>query len=84
MVRAALVGNLSEAAMRQDGHFGLHVPEGVPDVPADVLHAKRTWQDGKAYDEAARQVAKRFEVNFKQFEGHVGPDIKAAGIYAAA
>ena len=84
MVRAALDGNLSDAAMRQDGHFGLHVPDGVPDVPTDVLHAKRTWTDGKAYDEAARQVAKRFEVNFQQFEGHVGADIKAAGIYAAA
>jgi len=84
MVRAALDGNLAEASMRQDGHFGLHVPEGVPDVPTDVLHAKRTWTDGKAYDEAARQVAKRFEVNFQQFEGHVGADIKAAGIYAAA
>ncbi|MDB5359140.1 MAG: pckA [Rhodospirillales bacterium] len=84
MVRAALDGNLAEQSMQRDGHFGLHVPDGVPDVPTDVLHAKRTWTDGKAYDEAARQVAKRFEVNFQQFEGHVGADIKAAGIYAAA
>ena len=84
MVRAALDGNLAEQSMQRDGHFGLHVPDGVPDVPTDVLHAKRTWTDGKAYDEAARQVAKRFEVNFQQFEGHVDADIKAAGIYAAA
>jgi len=84
MVRAALDGNLSDAAMRQDGHFGLHVPEGCPDVPTEVLHAKRTWSDGKAYDEAARQVAKRFEVNFQQFEPHVGAEIKAAGIYVGA
>ena len=84
MVRAALDGNLAEQSMQRDGHFGLHVPEGVPDVPTDVLHAKRTWTDGQAYDEAARQVAKRFEVNFQQFEGHVDADIKAAGIYAAA
>jgi len=84
MVRAALDGNLAEQSMQRDGHFGLHVPEGVPDVPTDVLHAKRTWTDGQAYDEAARQVAKRFEVNFRQFEAHVDADIKAAGIYAAA
>ena len=84
MVRAALDGNLSDAAMQKDGHFGLHVPEGCPDVPTDVLHAKRTWTDGKAYDQAAREVAKRFEVNFQQFEPHVGAEIKAAGIYTAA
>ena len=84
MVRAALDGTLAQVPMRQDGHFGLAIPETCPNVPGDVLNAKKTWSNGSAYDEAARDVAKRFEGNFRQFEPFVGEDIKQAGIRTAA
>jgi phosphoenolpyruvate carboxykinase (ATP) len=84
MVRAALEGKLEQVTLRPDGHFGLHVPELCPDVPTEVLNAKDTWSDGKAYIEAAQNVARRFEGNFQKFEAYVGNDIKAAGIHAAA
>ncbi|HVJ51061.1 MAG TPA: phosphoenolpyruvate carboxykinase [Aliidongia sp.] len=84
MVRAALDGRLAEVAMRPDGHFGLSIPEQCPDVPAEVLNARKTWKDAKAYDAAAQGLTKRFENNFKQFEGLVDPTVKAAGIHAAA
>jgi len=54
------------------------------DVPGEVLNPKNTWKDKKAYDSAARDVAKRFEVNFQQFEGHVDGKVKQAAIHAAA
>ena len=53
-------------------------------MPADVLNPRNTWSDRKAYDETAREVAKRFEGNFKQFEPYVGHDVKASAIRAAA
>jgi phosphoenolpyruvate carboxykinase (ATP) len=84
MVRAALDGKLAEVAMSRDDHFGLNIPAQCPDVPSEVLDARRTWADPSAYDEAARGVAKRFEGNFRQFEPYVDQGIKAAGIYAAA
>jgi phosphoenolpyruvate carboxykinase (ATP) len=40
--------------------------------------------DKKAYDQAALNVAKRFETNFKQFEPHVDDRVKSAAIHAAA
>ncbi|MGH7075684.1 MAG: phosphoenolpyruvate carboxykinase [Stellaceae bacterium] len=84
MVRAALAGKLKEVPLRKEPFFGLHVPETVPEVPSDVLTARNTWANKQAYDQTARDLTKRFEMNFKEFEEYVGPDVKEAGIYAAA
>ncbi len=84
MVRAALDGRLAKIATRPDPNFGMYVPDSCPDVPADVLNPKTTWNDKGAYDKAARDVAQRFEENFKQFESHVDDKVKAAAVRAAA
>ena len=67
----------------EDPNFGLLIPDQVPEVPADVLRPRETWQDGSAYDTVASDLRGMFENNFKQFEGHVSEDVKKAGIYAA-
>ncbi|MBM3488540.1 MAG: phosphoenolpyruvate carboxykinase [Alphaproteobacteria bacterium] len=84
MVRAALAGKLGSIAAAPDPNFGLIVPQAVPDVPADVLNPRNTWKDKKGYDETARDLAKRFEANFKQFESHVDEKVKQAAIRPAA
>jgi phosphoenolpyruvate carboxykinase (ATP) len=84
LVRAALAGTLKQAPARQEGYFGLYVPEQCGEVPAEVLDARNTWSDKAAYDETARELTRRFESNFKKFEPYVGNDVKAAGIHAAA
>ena len=84
MVRAALDGRLAEVATVRDPMFGLNVPSVCPDVPADVLQPRGAWADKAAYDTTAREVTRRFESNFKQFEGLVSDQVKAAGIHAAA
>ncbi len=53
-------------------------------MPPSVLDPRSTWSDKAAYDSTAREVAKRFEGNFKQFESYVGNDVKGAAIRAAA
>ena len=84
MVRAVLDGRLGEAATRRHPDFGLLVPEDCPGVPRAVLDPKSTWSDKGAYDETARELTKRFEANFKQFEPYVDDAVKGAGIKAAA
>ncbi len=84
MVRAALSGGLTDVPTLQHPQFGLLVPEACPEVPEGVLDPRTTWQDKKAYDQTARELTKRFETNFKQFEAYVGDEVKAAGIYHAA
>ncbi len=84
MIRAILDGKLAGTSVSPDPNFGLFVPSACPDVPANVLDPKSTWQDKSAYDVAAREVAQRFEKNFVQFEPYVADPVKAAAIRAAA
>jgi len=84
MIRSALDGSLAQVASTIDPNFGLAVPQTCADVPGNVLNPKDSWQDKKAYDSAARDVAQRFESNFRQFEGHVGGEVNKAAIRAAA
>jgi len=84
MVRAALDGKLAQAPMQREPHFGLMVPTSCPEVPGDVLLPRKTWRDPGAYDEAARDVARRFDANFRQFEPFVDERVKAAAIRPAA
>jgi len=84
MVRAALDGKLASVGVAPDPNFGLLIPENCPDVPVEVLKPRNTWSDKKAYDATAQDLAKQFEVNFKQFEAAVGDEVNKAGIHAAA
>ncbi|MFO1190167.1 MAG: phosphoenolpyruvate carboxykinase [Alphaproteobacteria bacterium] len=84
MVRAALDGRLAKVETKRDTHFGFHIPQSCPDVPADVLNPKNTWADKQAYDESARDVTKRFAANFAQYEPYVDDKVKAAAIRPAA
>ena len=84
MVRAALGGRLASVGVAADPNFGLLIPDGVPDVPAEVLKPRNTWSDKGQYDTTAQNLAKQFEKNFKQFESHVDAKVNKAGIHAAA
>lgn len=72
MVTAALNGTLEKEHYRKDPVFGLPIPETVPGVPAAILQPRETWADQAAYDNAAQDLAKRFQENFKKF-----PDVAA-------
>lgn len=84
MLKAALDGDLDSAPLRADPNFGLLVPEACPNVPTEALNPRGAWSDAKSYDETARNLAGRFEENFKKFEGSVTDTVKAAAIRKAA
>jgi len=83
MVRAALSGKLDGVETRTDPFFGLRVPASCPDVPAEVLDPRSTWESGAAYDETARKLAAMFAENFAQYAGYVPREVLAAGMPAA-
>ena len=68
MVSAILSGELAKAQYVEHEVLGLHMPTAVPGVPQEVLHPRNTWKDGKAYDEKARDLARRFRENDKKYE----------------
>ena len=76
-VTAILDGSLAEDRFEPDPVFGLAVPDRVPGVPGEMLRPRGTWKDPAAYDEKARNLARRFRDNDARFE--VSPEVRAAG-----
>ncbi len=79
MVHAALDGALDGVPMRQDPVFGVQVPEACPEVPAEVLDPRRTWDDEAAYDMQAARLAQMFVENFAKYAGAVDAAVMDAG-----
>ncbi len=79
MVAAALNGSLADVPTEPDPVFGVHVPVACPGVPPEVLKPRNTWDDKDAYDAKARDLARRFNDNFRQFADAVDPKVAAAG-----
>ncbi len=78
MVTAALNGELEKVEYVTDPTFGVQVPTSCPEVPAEVLQPRNTWEDKEAYDKQARELASRFVENFqKKFPN--AADIAEAG-----
>ena len=78
MLTAALSGALAGAEYEGHPLFGLAVPKSCPGVPAEILDARGMWNDGEAYDRAARDLARRFRENFETFSG-VSEEVRNAG-----
>ena len=47
-------------------------------VPSEVLIPKNTWADKDAYDKTAKDLAKHFVENFKQYK-NMNEDVITAG-----
>ncbi len=84
LVNAALDGSLARARFRTEPFFGLAIPEAVPGVPSEVLDPRQGWADKAAYDRMARELVRRFQENFGQFEDAVRDEVLAAAIKEAA
>ena len=79
MIRAILSGQLADVETKPDPIFGVAVPVSCPDVPGNVLQPRNTWSDKEAYDRQARDLARRFNENFKQYESGVSEGVGAVG-----
>jgi len=79
MIRAVLNNTLNDVPTTKDPVFGLSVPQSCPDVPAEILQPRNTWQDKEAYDNQAQKLAKMFAANFRDFANQVSEEVRAAG-----
>ena len=83
MLHAALGGKLDAVNYVRDPVFGVDVPVECPDVPSAVLAPRNTWKDASAYDAKARDLAGRFNANFKAYEEHVSANVRETAPQAA-
>ncbi|QRN83834.1 phosphoenolpyruvate carboxykinase (ATP) [Chloroflexota bacterium] len=58
-----------EVSFHQDSVFGLSVPDEIPGVPSELLYPERTWADKEKFSEVSHQLKRKFEENFKRFDG---------------
>jgi phosphoenolpyruvate carboxykinase (ATP) len=76
MIRAILNGTLARVETQPDPIFNLGIPVSCPDVPSEVLTPRNTWKDPQAYDEKARDLARRFNENFKKYAEGVSEGVR--------
>ena len=79
IIRAIQANQLNDVETVIDPSFGFAIPTACPDVPAEILMPKNTWDDKAKFDEVEEKLVKLFQENFKQFEAKVNPEINAAG-----
>jgi phosphoenolpyruvate carboxykinase (ATP) len=79
LISAALNGDLDNVDYKEHEVFGLNMPTACPNVPQEILDPRSTWQDKTAYDKAARELAHKFNQNFKQFASNASKEILAGG-----
>lgn len=72
-------GTLAQVPTVADPVFGIAVPTHCPEVPAELLLPRNTWQDPAAYDAKAAHLAQLFVENFKEFAEGCSEAIRQAG-----
>lgn len=78
MITAALEGKLDTVGYEAHPVFGLNMPTSCPNVPAEVLNPRNTWNDKMAYDNKAAELAAAFVKNFAQYADGANAEIMAA------
>lgn len=78
MIRRAISGEIKNSEFTQDPIFGLYVPNSVAGVPKEILMPRNAWVSQDAYDEKAKDLALRFQENFKKF-GEKSAEIEEKG-----
>ena len=87
LLKAALSGELDGVEYRTDELFGFEVPVAVPGVDSSLLDPASTWADRAAYGREARELARMFRDNFKQFTDDAGQAVapgRPAGLASEA
>jgi phosphoenolpyruvate carboxykinase (ATP) len=79
MISAALNGELKNVEFSIHNMFGLQMPLNCPEVPAEVLNPRSTWENKEAYDKKAAELANSFKTNFEKFESYANDEIMGGG-----
>jgi len=69
MVDAALNGSLEKGHFSYNETFHIDIPVKCPGVPSEILFPKNTWEDKKAYEKQARNLAVQFSDAFDKAYG---------------
>ena len=77
MVTAAITGQLDNVEYKLDDIFNIYVPKTCPGVPEDILDPINTWADKDEYVKTAKELAGKFNENFKKYKNMPENIVKA-------
>lgn len=80
MISAALNKQLDQVSFKKAHALNLEIPETCPNVPSNLLEPRSTWQDTRAYDQAATSLIIKFQENFAQYAGQVPQQVIQGGL----
>ncbi len=70
IIDAILNGAINKAPTKHIPYFNFEVPTVLEGVATEILDPRDTYQDGKVWDEKAKDLASRFIKNFVKYEGN--------------
>jgi phosphoenolpyruvate carboxykinase (ATP) len=68
ILKAIMAGDLAQTPCRRDENFGFDVPLAIDGVEAKLLCPRQCWNDGKAYDVAAKDLKEKFAAALGKME----------------
>ncbi|MEA3513022.1 MAG: phosphoenolpyruvate carboxykinase (ATP) [Campylobacterota bacterium] len=66
-INGILDGKINNSEFEQTEVFNLSIPKTLEGVDTEVLNPRNTWEDKKAYDEQANELANMYVENFKKY-----------------
>ena len=80
IIDAILNGDVQKAPTKTIPVFGFEVPTELPGVATEILDPRDTYADPSEWDAKAKDLAERFQKNFKKYEtNEAGKALVAAG-----
>ena len=80
IIDAILNGDVLKAPTKKIPYFDFEVPTELPGVDTGILDPRDTYADASEWEAKAKDLAQRFNKNFKKYEGNAdGKALVAAG-----
>ncbi len=80
IIDAILDGSITTAPTKKIPYFDFEVPTELPGVDSNILDPRDTYADASEWETKAKDLASRFNKNFKKYEGNeLGKSLVAAG-----
>jgi phosphoenolpyruvate carboxykinase (ATP) len=68
IIHATLDGSIDSSTFEADPYFGIMVPQCLGDIDPDILVPAKAWKDQNEYNNIAKQLVKKFQKNFEQYD----------------
>ncbi|MEN9448576.1 MAG: phosphoenolpyruvate carboxykinase [Bacteroidota bacterium] len=78
IISEALNGSLANVEFETLPIFNFQIPTSCPGVPSEIFNPRNTWANAEEYDAKAKELATKFNENFKKYAAQASAEILAA------